>query len=220
MNVRDQSVAAPDPENPASPVNPANTAAVPLQVIRGGLHPGTRVLPSSVAAGNKRAERHYLPTLFDRLCDDAPSESVEAPEAYTSSRSQMRQIIQRDLALLLNTTDQSELIDAARYPEAAQSTINYGVPALAGGYLSEKKWADIETMIRRAILRFEPRLMPETLIVRPLQKEQASAHYNVLTFEISGHIQMQPYPLEFMVQSQVDLETNRIELTPTRSAAP
>jgi type VI secretion system protein ImpF len=143
---------------------------------------------------------------------------VEAPEAYASNRVQMRQIVQRDLGLLLNTTDQSDLIDTKRYPEAAKSTINYGVPALAGGYLSEKKWADIEAMIRRAILNFEPRLLPETLIVRPLLKEHASAHYNVLTFEISGHIQMQPYPLEFTVQSNVDLETNRIDLHHARSS--
>ena len=176
------------------------------------LHPAARALPSTVVNLAARTERRYLPTLFDRLCDDAPNDSVEAPEAYASSRSQMREIIQRDLALLLNTTDQSDLIDASVYREAAGSTINYGVPALAGGYLSEKKWADIEGMIRKAITTFEPRLMPETLVVRPLVKEQAQAHYNVLTFEISGHIDMQPYPAEFTVQSNVDLETNRIEL--------
>lgn len=39
------------------------------------------------------------------------------------------------------------MIDAAQYPAAANSTLNYGVPALAGGYLSEKKWVDIERMI-------------------------------------------------------------------------
>ena len=184
------------------------------------MHPGARVLPSAAPPAQKRAERRYLPTLFDRLCDDAPSESVEAPEAYASSRAEMRQIVQRDLALLLNTTDQSDLVDATRYPEVAKSSINFGVPALAGGYLSEQKWADIEAMIRRAILNFEPRLMRETLVVRPLLKEHATAHYNVLTFEISGHIQMQPYPMEFTVQSNVDLETNRIELLHTRNPAP
>jgi type VI secretion system protein ImpF len=186
----------------------------------GGMHPGARVLPSRVTPGQKRGERRYLPTLFDRLCDDAPGEKFEAPEAYASSRSEMRQIIQRDLALLLNTTDQGDLLDATRYPQACKSTINYGVPALAGGYLSEKKWADIETMVRQAILTFEPRLVPATLVVRPLLKEHTTAHYNVLTFEISGHIQMQPYPLEFTVQSNVDLETNRIELHHTKSATP
>lgn len=176
------------------------------------LYPGSRLLPSAVVQAHRRPEKRYLPTLFDRLCDDAPGEAVEAPDAYASSRTQMRHILQRDLALLLNTTDQSDLIDSIRYAEAARSTVNYGVPALAGGYLSEKKWADIETMIRKAILQFEPRLVPQTLIVRPLRKEQDVAHYNVLVFEIAGHIQMQPYPLEFMVQSLVDLETNRIEL--------
>ncbi|QDL54678.1 type VI secretion system baseplate subunit TssE [Rhodoferax aquaticus] len=181
------------------------------------LHPGARPLPSTVERNSKKVERRYLPTLFDRLCDDAPSQSTESPEAYASSRSQLRQIILRDLALLLNTTDQSDLIDRKAYPAAAQSTINYGVPALAGGYLSEKKWVDIETMIRSAIVSFEPRLMPETLMVKPVLKEQASGNYNVLTFEISGHIQMQPYPLELTVQSSVDLETNRIELHLTRS---
>lgn len=186
----------------------------------GGAHPGARALPSTLAQASRPAERRYLPTLFDRLCDDAPGESVESPAAYASSRAGMRSIIQRDLALLLNTTDQGDLISRAKYPAAAASTINYGVPALAGGYLSEKKWADIESMIRNAIKTFEPRLMPETLVVRPLLKEQAHAHYNVLTFEISGHIQMQPYPMEFTVQSDVDLETNRIELHHARSSHP
>lgn len=185
-----------------------------------GMQPGARVLPSRSATAPKRGEHRYLPTLFDRLCDDAPSENTERPEAYASSRASMRQIIQRDLGLLLNTTDQSDLFDASRHPHACLSTINYGVPAMAGGYLSEKKWADIEAMIRKAILAFEPRLLPETLAVRPLIGEHAAAHYNVLTFEISGHIQMQPYPLEFLVQSSVDLESNRIELHPARSPTP
>ncbi|BDT67993.1 hypothetical protein os1_21740 [Comamonadaceae bacterium OS-1] len=178
----------------------------------GTLHPGTVSLPSTRGASGRRVERHYLPTLFDRLCDDAPQEKSEPPDAYTSSRHKMRQIIQRDLAYLLNTTDQSDLIDALKFPKAANSTINFGVPALAGGYLSEKKWRDIEKMIRHAINVFEPRLVPQTLVVTALLKAQASAHYNVLTFQIAGQIQMQPYPMEFTVQSSVDLETNRIEL--------
>jgi type VI secretion system protein ImpF len=184
------------------------------------LHPGTRALPSQTAPLQRRRERHYLPTLFDRLCDDAPGEGAEAPDRFASDRLRLREIIRRDLALLLNTTDQSHLLDPAQHPAACRSTINYGVPALAGGYLSEKKWVDIEHMIRHAILTFEPRLVPETLVVRPLIKEHASAHYNVLTFEISGHIHMQPYPLEFLVQSNVDLETSRIELHAARSPTP
>ncbi len=174
-------------------------------------HPGAQVLPSQRSVV-KRQEPRYLPTLFDRLCDDAPSDKSETPRAYATNRAQMRLIIQRDLGFLLNTTNQADLFDVDKFPEAAKSTINFGVPHLAGGYLSEKKWNDIEFMLRDAIRNFEPRIMAETLIVRPLHKEHASSHYNVLTFEIAGLIQMQPYPMEFMVQSVVDLETHRVEL--------
>lgn len=174
-------------------------------------HPKEMILPSEREAV-KRQEKRYLPTLFDRLCDDMPSEVIEHPNAYTPNRAQLRAIMQRDLGFLLNTTNQSDLFDPHRYSEVAKSTINFGVPHLAGGYLSEKKWHDIETMIRSAIEAFEPRILAETLIVRPLLKDQATTHYNVLTFEISGFFQMQPYPMEFTVQSVVDLETHRVEL--------
>ena len=180
----------------------------------GALHPAARALPSAHGLVQRHGEQVFMPTLLDRLCDDAPHESSEAPQAYAFNRGRMRETVLRDLSLLLNTTDQSDLIDAAQYPAAANSTLNYGVPALAGGYLSEKKWVDIERMIRRAITQFEPRLVPQTLRVKPLLKDQASANYNVLTFEISGHIQISPYPIEFTVQSAVDLENSRIELRP------
>lgn len=158
--------------------------------------------------------REFLPTLFDRLCDDAPSDLSEPDTVYTASRSRMREIILRDLAQLLNTTESLRKEDAQSFPEVASSSVNYGVAPMAGGYLSEKKWVDIESMIRTAIERFEPRLMKETLVVRPIQKAETEGHYNVLLFEISGHIRMTHYPIEFTVQSSVDLENSRIELRP------
>jgi len=112
----------------------ARDASLSLSPAEDRPFPGARAMPSSEAAP-RRGERRHLPTLIDRLCDDAPSETVESPDAYTSSRADMRSIVQRDLALLLNTTDQSDLLDVERFPQASESTINYGVPALAGGYL-------------------------------------------------------------------------------------
>lgn len=196
---------------PASAPAPAPAPKTP-QPATGGVHPALRVLPSQQDASQRRKEQIFLPTLFDRLCDDAPTQKSESPDAYVANRARLREIVLRDLSLLLNTTDHSEMIDAKAYPEVASSCMNYGVAPLAGGYLSEKKWVDIERMIRTAIQRFEPRLMPETLLVRPLLKDKASSNYNVLTFEISGHIRMNPYPIEFTVQSAVDLENSRIEL--------
>jgi type VI secretion system protein ImpF len=176
-------------------------------------HPREQRLPSTVDIDRRARETVYLPTLFDRLCDDMPSERSEAPEAYSYKRTQLRAIVQRDLAFLLNTTRQQP---SKAYPHSTSSTLHYGVEPLSGGYLTETRWAEVEKSIRQAILDFEPRLDPQTLQVRPINKAQDSANYNVLTFEIAGHIHMQPYPIEFLVQSAVDLENSRIELQDPR----
>lgn len=160
----------------------------------------------------RRANTFLLPTLLDRLRDDAPQRETEALGEFAVTRAQMRDILQRDLAFLLNTTSIEDQIDRVRYPEAAASTVNFGVPPLAGKYLASRKWADLEQVIRRAIREFEPRLMPDTLAVIPLMKEDAENNYNVLMFEVRGMIHMDPYPLEFLVQSSIDLETSRMNV--------
>lgn len=153
---------------------------------------------------------HLLPTLFDRLQDHQPSATTEAADAYTVSRNQMRQIIQRDLIYLLNTINMEDLLDQKTHAASMASTINYGVPPLAGSYLSEQKWVDIELRLKKAIFDFEPRLERESLAIVPLIKEGANNYYNVLLFEIHGVILMDAYPMAFMVQSSMDLETNRL----------
>lgn len=199
------------PQPPQPQAAQAVQAVQPAQA--SATYPGTQSLPSERTPLKKRgADPKYLPTLFDRLCDDTPHERSEVVEHSLPSKAQYRQIVQRDLAFLLNTTNQADLLTGDKNAPARSSTVNYGVPALAGGHLSEKRWMDIELMIRQAVLDFEPRILPHSLAVRPLLKDAASANYNVLTFEISGLLHMQPYPLEFIAQSAVDLESNRIEL--------
>ncbi|WP_219210051.1 type VI secretion system baseplate subunit TssE [Variovorax boronicumulans] len=191
------------------------------RVERRPVHPGIRS-PRPADATAARANAQLLPTLFDRLRDEHPARKSELPSEYTANAAQVRDIIQRDLAFLLNTTNAEDLIDRERYPDAAASSINFGVQPLAGSYLSERRWADIERIIRRAISDYEPRLIPETVTVLPLMKEGASDEYNVLLFEIRAMINLKPYPLELTVQSSVDLETNRMSVTrhshgPTRA---
>jgi type VI secretion system protein ImpF len=188
--------------------HPRKTLALPERPS----HPGARSLrPADAPATHPNAQ--LLPTLFDRLRDEAPSRTSELPSEYAITPAQMRGIVQRDLAYLLNTTNAEDLIDRVRHADAASSTINFGVPPLAGSYLSERRWADIERIIRRAIQDYEPRLIPETVTVVPLMKDGGTAgEYNVLLFEIRALIHLQPYPLAFTVQSAVDLETNRMRV--------
>ncbi|MDB5849619.1 MAG: type secretion system baseplate subunit TssE [Rhodoferax sp.] len=207
-----QDVESVEGASPGDPTQPeAGTEARPGSAAARH-HPAARSLPSSRSGQAKPWQNQFLPTLFDRLCDDAPQRSKELSSEYAPSRSGMRGIVQRDLTFLLNTTNQQDLLDPDLHAEVLTSTVNYGVPALAGSYLSDRKWADIEKMIRKAIVDFEPRLLPDSIFVRPLMKEDGRASYNVLLFEIRATLHMEPYPVEFTVQSAVDLETSRITL--------
>ncbi|WP_233873527.1 type VI secretion system baseplate subunit TssE [Paraburkholderia adhaesiva] len=163
------------------------------------------------AAVPRRTDAQLLPTLLDRLRDDATQRQTEAPGEYAVTRTQLRDIVQRDLSFLLNTTSIEEQIDRERYPEAAASTINFGVPPLAGHFTASRRWTGISEMIRRAILDFEPRIIPGTLEIRPLTTiDSEQKTYRDLDFEIHGMIHMEPYPVEFLVQSSLDLETSRL----------
>ncbi|WP_321789240.1 type VI secretion system baseplate subunit TssE [Paraburkholderia sp. J94] len=164
----------------------------------------------------RRANTFLMPTLLDRLRDDAPHRQHEAPGEYAVTRAQMRDIVQRDLAYLLNCTNIEEQIDRERYPHVGSSTVNFGVPPLAGKFLATRQWSDIETIIKRAIRDFEPRLVPDSLSVLPLHDKDGEVQYNALAFEVRGLISMDPYPMEFMVQSSLDLETSQLDVSGAR----
>lgn len=89
-------------------------------------------------------QRAYLPSLLDRLQDDAPHARHESPAAYAPNGEGMRRIIRRDLASLLNATNLDGELDAGRYPQAAASVVNYGLPPLSGSYLSDRNWETVE----------------------------------------------------------------------------
>ncbi|WP_322047522.1 type VI secretion system baseplate subunit TssE [Paraburkholderia sp. J67] len=161
----------------------------------------------------RRQSGYLMPTLLDRLADSAPHRQHEAPGEYAVTRNQMRDIIQRDLAYLLNTTNLGETLDSGQFPLVAKSTINYGVPPLAGSHVATRKWEDIQREVRQAILNFEYRLIPGELVIERLEGEE-DGHYGNLSFEIRGMIRMDPYPLEFMVQSTLDLQTSQLSVAP------
>jgi type VI secretion system protein ImpF len=165
------------------------------------------------ALGPLRPYAHLMPTLFDRLRDDNPRRHTELAEEISVSSKELLQIIQRDLSYLLNTINAGDLFKNDFFPEAGASTLNYGIPPLAGSHLLEKKWRYIEQVIHDAIITFEPRLIPDSLSVVSLFKGDPAHRFNTLQFEIRGLVRADPHPIEFLVQSSLDLETNQFALS-------
>ena len=151
------------------------------------------------------------PALLDRLTDEAPLSHVEAEDTRVMSKTQLRQAVLRDLGWLFNAT-QSLPRESQNMPELAASVLNYGMPSLSGQLASKLDIVQLEKMIRQAIIRFEPRILPETLVVRALEFNSVLDTHNVIEFDIRGHLWSQPVPLEVLLRTQLDLEAGLVNV--------
>ena len=159
-----------------------------------------------------KAQDRLQPALLDRLTDDDPASRAEAPEMRVISRSRMREAILRDLGWLLNSTFLSGERSFDRYPEVQRSVVNFGLPALSGTTASSLDPKDLEASVRRSIINYEPRILPDSLKVEAVISGRQLDHHNQISFHISGQLWAQPVPLELLLQTDIDLETGAVQI--------
>jgi type VI secretion system protein ImpF len=164
-------------------------------------------------------QERLQPALLDRLTDEDPLHPVEAAERRVISKSKLRQAVLRDLAWLFNSTQLGDE-DLKAFPFAERSTINFGLPALSGQTASTLDPIGLEMAIKRAILNFEPRILPDSLRVEALLTEAQLDHHNIVSVQIHGQLWAQPVPLELLLRTEVDLETGRMELRDLGQSGP
>lgn len=155
------------------------------------------------------------PALLDRLIDDARTVRTDADAARVMNKGQMRGAVLRDLAWLLNAVQPLSSEDARQHPQAAQSVLNFGLPPMAGQLASRVDVPTLERLMRQAILRFEPRILPGTLTVKALDFSSVLDTHNIIEFEIRGHLWAQPVPMELLLRTRLDLEAGQIEVRET-----
>ena len=159
------------------------------------------------------------PALLDRLTDLAPQSQVEAEDSRVMNKSQIRDAVLRDLSWLLNSV-QPLGAEAAPYPHAVDSVLNYGLPAMSGQMASRVDVGQLERTLKQAILRFEPRVMEDSLEVKALDASSVLDTHNVIEFEIRGFMWAQPVPLELLLRTQVDLEAGQVQVRDMGGSAP
>lgn len=168
--------------------------------------------------GNRASQRESLsmvrlqPSLLDRLTDDEPQKNLESNDKRVLNKTQLRQCVLRDLAWLLNTSNTESELDTELYPEVARSVVNFGIRSFSGTRMSEVDLVELEKFVRRAILDFEPRILPTTLEVKALTTEDLTHHHNMLAFEIRCQMWAQPYPLSMLLRTNLDLESGEMKV--------
>ena len=162
------------------------------------------------------ARDRLQPTLLDRLTDLTPLSTVEAEDTRVMTKAQIREAVLRDLSWLLNSVKPMPGI-GTRFPHVDESVLNFGLPPMSGSLASRIDVPLLERTIKQSIVRFEPRVMEDSLEVKALDASSVLDTHNVIEFEIRGLMWAQPVPLELLLRTQVDLEAGQIQV---RDASP
>ncbi|NSX53679.1 type VI secretion system baseplate subunit TssE [Parasulfitobacter algicola] len=150
------------------------------------------------------------PSLLDRLTDDAPEKKTEPASNWIIDVSRLRDIIQRDLGWLLNTSNMEAEHDLELYPNVARSVLNYGISDISGSTATTGRANEIRQAIRAAIEAFEPRLLTETLVVD--MRQEAVGSGAIISFEIRAELWADPVPVDLYLRTALDVTTGEVKL--------
>ena len=159
---------------------------------------------------DKMMSERLQPSLLDRLTDDDPNNLGESREARVIDIRRLRDIVQRDLSWLLNTNNAETWLDAARYPLASKSVVNYGVREVAGDFASKDRATVIRKSIAAAIENYEPRIRKGSTHV-DIRTENISRN-TVISFDIRADMWAEPIPIQLYLRSSVDVTTGEVSL--------
>lgn len=152
------------------------------------------------------------PSLLDRLTDDEPDKRQESRDKRVLSPTRLRESVRRDLTWLFNTVNLAATSNLEDYPEVERSTLNFGLPDLAGRTASTVDKAALERLLRRAIWDFEPRLTRNAVKVRLVVDPDKMSH-NAMCFSIEAELWAQPLPLRLFLRTELDLENGEVRVS-------
>ena len=158
------------------------------------------------------ARNRLQPSLLDRLRDDHRGDRREAESERVMSKVQLREAVLRDLRSLFNAVQSLDRDELAVHPDLASCVLNFGMPALTGQLASRLDITVVMAAIRDAIVRFEPRIIAETLEIHALEADSVLDTHNVIAFEIRGQLWSQPLPIEILLRTQLDLEAGQVDV--------
>ncbi|MGE0756112.1 MAG: type VI secretion system baseplate subunit TssE, partial [Pirellulaceae bacterium] len=104
-----------------------------------------------------RDDQPLIPSVLDRLLDDEPEKTHEAPRSRNQVLREMKQSVRRDLENLLNTRWRCVAFPA-NLDEMDLSLVNYGIPDFTGVNMAAPSERErMRQIIERIVRKFEPR---------------------------------------------------------------
>lgn len=148
-----------------------------------------------------RDDQLLVPSVLDRLLDDEPGVSREAPRSRGQVLRALKLSVRRDLENLLNTRSRCHSWPL-EMTELKRSLVNYGVPDITGASFGtpedrEDFCRTLEQVIRRHETRF--RSVTVTLL------ENTESLDRILRFRIDALLEVEPAPEPVVFDSSLRL---------------
>jgi len=159
---------------------------------------------------DKTLAERLQPSLLDRLTDNEPGSLKESRDIRVIDVVRLREIIQRDLSWLLNTSNIENTFDPEIYPNVARSVLNYGLTEVSGTYSTSERAELIRRSIERAISAHEPRIIEGSVDVALTTGDDGADM--MVSLNIRADMWAQPLPLELYLRSQVDVTTGEVSV--------
>lgn len=151
------------------------------------------------------------PCLLDRLFDDEPRRKSESRREKVISVKRFREGVKRDIEWLLNSKSRFyDLDDNLSY--VRNSVLDYGIRDFTGLSSENLSLLTLEKVIRSSLINYEPRLIADELKVKAVSSNSELSKINALSFEIYGKIWAEPLPQDFVLRTEIALDTGMVSV--------
>jgi type VI secretion system protein ImpF len=155
-----------------------------------------------------REDQMLIPSVLDRLIDEEPENTREAPRSRNQVLRDLRQSVRRDLEDLLNTRWRC-VAWPPNLDELETSLVNYGIPDFTGSMMnSPEDREDFRNIIEQTVRRFEPRFKT----VRVEMLKNADRTDRTMRFRIDALMYAEPAPEPVVFDSQLEPTTRTFEV--------
>jgi type VI secretion system protein ImpF len=151
----------------------------------------------------------FLPCLLERWSSDANGEGRGRGSLNTWQ--DVRRDVIRNLTWLLNTEFPVLLAGSSPPDAVANSALCFGIAPYSGRPQSSMNPDDIAWSIRERIIAFETRLDHNSLEVN-ISDANGRQRFNKMRFQVRGLLRSDPYPQEFVVQTELDMESGQAKV--------
>lgn len=143
-------------------------------------------------------------SVLDRLIDEDPQLSTEAPASRPKSLRQLKLAVRRDLEWLLNTRQVVTGIPED-LKETTHSLASYGLPDFTSYSIkSPAERNKVRRALENAISTFEPRLADVLVSIDPLRENE-----RVIKFRVDARLKVDPVPEPITFDTVLQLGTGK-----------